>query len=77
MKEDLLVRRAQAENSFNELIKKREEKEAEIREIDTELARLQGEYRVIEGLINEKDSKAVSPAPDVINVDKAIKDKKK
>lgn len=52
---DLLKRREQAEARFNELAKQREQKQSELTELDAELSRLQGEYRLLNELI-EKDT---------------------
>ncbi len=46
-KEDLLARRQQAEAMFNETAKQKEQKLKEVEEIDLEMARLQGEWRLL------------------------------
>lgn len=77
MDNDLVARRDKAESSFNELTKQREQKLEEIKSIETEQAKLQGEYRLIEDLLNKKAKKSkVSPQPDVIDVDAAVEEKK-
>lgn len=74
MQDKLIARREQAEASFNALVKQREQKEQEIKEIDVELNRLQGEYRVVDDLLKTtaKPSK-VSPKAEVIDVGEATK----
>lgn len=78
---DLGLRREQAETKFNDLAKQREQKQAEITEIDAELNRLQGEYRLIGEIEAEQadpssaDKKAVSPDPATIDVPKTQKAK--
>jgi hypothetical protein len=71
MENKLAERRIQAENSFNALSKQKEQKEAELKDIDTELLRLQGEWRLIDDLLKkQKPTEA-----EVIDVDKALKKK--
>lgn len=48
----LSQRREQAEAKFNELVKTREQKQSELTDLDAELNRLQGEYR----LLNEMEA---------------------
>jgi len=73
MEQDLQARRVQAENSFNELVKLKDEVELKLKtlgvasfaEIDTELARLQGEARLVDDLFKAKPP--VSPTAEVID----------
>lgn len=74
MEEKLIARREQAESSFSLLVKQKEQKEAEIKEIDTELIRLQGEYRLTDDLLNRSSD---TPEAEVIDVSKALKSKDK
>lgn len=76
MEDKLQARRAQAEDSFNLLVKQKELKEQEINDIDTELARLQGEYRLVDDLLVKGKPSKVSPKPDVIDVPAATGAKK-
>lgn len=72
MEKKLLARRKQAEDSFNTLAQQKIQKEKEINEIETELARLQGEYRLVDDILNKKaEASKVSPKPEVIDVDAA------
>lgn len=72
MDNTLQQRRVKAEEQFDVLVKQKEQKEQEIREIDAELNRLQGEYRVINDLLT-----TVSPSAEVLDVDAAIEKKGK
>lgn len=72
MEQKLIARREQAEASFNSLTKQKEQKEQEIKDIDTELIRLQGEYRLVDDLLNKEIQEA-----NVIDVDEALKPKEK
>lgn len=76
MDKTLIARRDEAERSFNQLLAQKEQKQNEIRDIDTELAKLQGEYRLIENLLNKDKKSKVSPQPDVIDVNAALEEKK-
>lgn len=81
---DLALRRKEAEDRFDALAKQREQKQNEMTEIDAELNRLQGEYRLINEIEAEQaeppagqdaDKKAVSPDPATVDVDKATEPK--
>lgn len=59
MKETLMARRQQAEDTFNNLVKQKEAKQKEVDDLDIEMARLQGEWRLLGELIDaEKPKKA-------------------
>lgn len=73
MDNSLVERRSTAEEKFNVLAKQREQKQQEINDIDTEMARLQGEWRVIDDLL--KGQAELSPQSDVI--DATVVDKPK
>lgn len=74
MQDKLIARGEQAEASFNALVKQREQKEQEIKDIDTELNRLQGEWRLVDDLLNSKTKPSkVSPKAEVIDVQEATK----
>lgn len=76
MEDELTNRRVIAESTFADLTKQKQQKEAELREIDTELVRLQGEYRLIDDLLNKKaEPSVVSPEPETIDVDNAVEEK--
>lgn len=72
MDKQLLARRQKAENSFNDLQKQKEQKQQEIENMDTEMARLQGEWRLLNDLIDkENDTKKktkVSPKAEVLDL---------
>ncbi len=73
MQEDLLARRQQAEDSFNSLVKDKETKQLEMDQLDTEMARLQGEWRLVNDLLDklskEKPKKSnISKEADIIDV---------
>ncbi len=57
MRDKLIARRDKAEASFNQLVKQREAKVAEVTELDAELNRLQGEYRMANELLDKADKK--------------------
>lgn len=71
-KKALKERRQKAEQQFSAFQSQKTQKEQEIAEIDQELLRLQGEYRLCDELIGDKK---VSPKANVIDADAAIKDK--
>lgn len=77
-KDAIIARRDQAENNFNSFLKQKEEKENEIKQIDLEMSRLQGEYRLCAELIEKLESpdtpKKVSKSANKIDVKNAIKD---
>lgn len=62
--EDLQVRRTKAEETFNNLTKQKERKQEELNDIDTELARLQGEWRLLNDLIAEQTPEDGPPKKD-------------
>lgn len=67
-KESLLKRRQEAEDNFNTIQEKRAEKQQEVEQLDMELGRLQGEYRLINELIEKADTpKKVSKKAEVID----------
>lgn len=75
-KKALKERRDKAEQDFNALQQQKTQKQQEIEEIDQELLRLQGEYRICNELLeNKEDKKKVSPKANVIDADAALKDK--
>ena len=67
MEEQLRARRSQAENDFNELQKQKDQKQTEMNTINEEMFRLQGEYRLLNDLLNKKKSK-ISPKAEVLDV---------
>lgn len=79
-KESLLARRKQAEDNYNALQNQRVQKEQEMSDIDTQMAKLQGEWGVLGELLDKvtevgatvKASKA-SPAANVIDATGATK----
>lgn len=65
--EDLIKKRTDAENRFNDLQNQKSE-------IDIEMTRLQGEYRTYNSLIEEAESTANSRDPaTVIDVEESLK----
>lgn len=81
MQDELTKRRASAEITFNELIKLKEHVDTKLAElsvisyqdVETELARLQGEYRVIDALLEKTtEPSPVSPEAEIVNVDAAL-----
>lgn len=84
MTKDLKARKAQAEAVFNNLQNFKNEVQEKLKafgldnfgDIEAELARLQGEYRVLEELLTKKaEPSKVSPEADVIDVDAATEEK--
>lgn len=71
----LSERREMAETRFNELVKTREQKQAELTDIDAELNRLQGEYRLLNEMEADETPKSPIDTTVVEGVDK--QDKKK
>lgn len=72
MEQTLIARRKQAEDTFNELNVQKEQKQVEVDQITEEMNRIQGEYRLINELIEteQKPKKAKSSKADVIDVTK-------
>lgn len=84
MTKELKARKAQAEAVFNNLQNFKNEVQEKLKafgldnfgDIESELARLQGEYRVLEELLTKKaEPSKVSPKADVIDVDAATEEK--
>lgn len=71
-KDQFLLRRQQSKDAFDELVKNRDIKQAELNEIESELLRLQGEYRLMDEVING----LVPDEATTINVDKELKKSK-
>lgn len=55
MKDKLLARREKAKKSFDTLAKQREGVVENLNNIDAELNRLQGEYRLVDDLIGKEE----------------------
>lgn len=71
MSKDLLARREKAGDSFNKLVKQREAKVEEITNLDAELNRLQGEYRLINDLLDKaEEALSVSTKADKLDASK-------
>lgn len=85
MEDKLVERREKAENIFNELVKLKEYVSAKLKdynvsdydEIETELARLQGEFRLVEDLLVESAVKIKTspPSANVIDAEPVAKPK--
>lgn len=60
MKDKLIARRAKAEDAFNSFQEKRQQKQEELTQIDAELNRLQGEYRLLNEQIDAESNKKAS-----------------
>lgn len=85
MQQELLDRRAQAEAAFNNLQTTIQNVKAKLREygVETleeaheELMRLQGEFRVVNDLLNKPDTNPpVSPTPETVDVEAATAEPK-
>lgn len=77
----LSERRTIAETKFNELVKQREQKQAELTDLDAELNRLQGEYRLLNELeeaelVPSENFKDLKARPDAATVDATKAEKK-
>lgn len=84
MTKELKARKAQTETVFNDLQNFKNEVQEKLKifgltdfnDIEAELARLQGEYRVLEELLTKKaEPSKVSPKADVIDVEAATEEK--
>lgn len=85
MQKELQARRAQAESVFNDLQQFKNEVIEKLKsfglnefnEVDSELLRLQGDYRTINGLLNKPVAKPskVSPEAETVDVDAATEEK--
>lgn len=80
MEDKISARQQQAEQSFNELVAQKDQKQnqinqfqAEINDIDVELYRLQGEFRALKDLLEEKPE---AKDPVTIDATPALKGKK-
>lgn len=76
MENILAERRSKAEQTFDELQKQKEQKQEEIDQLDQEMFRLQGEWRLLNELDTKKSGKkgkdVVSPQAEVIDVESVI-----
>lgn len=72
MNDKLKERRDKAEEQFKVLAEQKAQKEQEfnkeINEIDTELARLQGEWRLVNDLLTDTKTKNVSKEADKLDI---------
>lgn len=61
----LSERREQAEAKFNDMVKQREQVQGQLTEIDAELNRLQGEWRLLQEMEAEATKEALSAPEEV------------
>ena len=78
IEDSLRERRVAAEQEFNALQIQKEQKEQEIQQVLAEQLKLQGEMRLIDAQVKPVlGAGAVSPAPNTIDIDKALEDDQK
>lgn len=58
MEDQLKARRQSAENTFAALVEQKKQKQAEMDELDAEMNRLQGEWRLVNDLLIKPKKKA-------------------